>query len=161
VVPSTMLAVSGVIAIDVTAADVSTAAPVIVPKDAVIVAEPVIKGNAFATPPLVTFATAVFDEAHATIAVRFCTDPFRRVPVALNPIEVPLAIVGSAGDIAMDTRCETVAVVEAEIDPSVAVMVVSPGFAAAIKPLLSTVATPGSADCHTTDDVTFFVAPFP
>ncbi len=155
-----MLAVSGVTEMDSTSADVSTVVPVIVPKDAVIVAAPGSEGNAFAKPPLVTFATAVFEEVHVAKEVRFCTAPFRRVPVAVKPTPVPPAIVGSAGDSAMDTRGDEVMTVEEEIAPSLTVTVVEPAVEAAAKPLASTATIPGSADCHTTEDVMLFVAPF-
>jgi hypothetical protein len=160
VVPSTMVAVSGVMVMDVTAAEVSKVAPEMPLNDAVMVVEPLIAGSAFAWPLLVTFATAVFDELQVIKDVRSCADPFRRVPVAVNPIDVPLAIVGLSGDSAMDTRGETATAVEPKTEPSVTVMVVEPAFAAVIKPLPSTEATVVSVDCHVTDDVTFFVAPF-
>lgn len=159
VVPSEMVAVSGVMVRDVTAAEVSTVVPETPPNDAVIVVEPLTEGNAFAIPPLVTFATAAFDEVQVMKEVRSCTDPFRRVAVAVNPIAVPLAIVGSAGDRAMDTRGETATAVEPETEPSATEMVVEPAFAAVTRPLSSTFATAGSIDRHATVDVTFFVAP--
>ena len=158
-VPSAMVAVSGVTVMDVKAADVSTVVPEMLPNDAVMVVEPVVVDNALAKPLLVTFATAVFDEVQVIKEVRFCTVPSRRVPVAANPIAVPLAIVGSAGERAMDTRGDAVRTVEPETDPSVTRMVAEPGFSAVTSPLPSTDATFGSVDCHVTEDVRLFVAP--
>jgi hypothetical protein len=160
VVPSAMVAVSGVTVMDVTATDVSTAVPEMLPNDAVMVVVPLIEGNAFAIPALVTLATAGFEEVQVIEEVRFCTDPFRRVPVAVNPIAVPLAIVGPSGDRAMDTRGDTSTSVVPETAPCVTVIVVEPAFAAVTRPVPSTEATAGSVDRHATDDVTFFVAPF-
>jgi hypothetical protein len=145
---------------DVTAADVSNVVPEMLPNDAVMVVEPAVVDNALARPLLVTFATAVFDEVQVIKEVRFCTVPSRRVPVVVNPIAVPLAIVGSEGERAMDTRGDAVRTVEPEIDPSVTRMVVEPGLTAVTSPMPSTDATPWSVDCHATDDVKLLVAPF-
>jgi hypothetical protein len=158
-VPSAMPAVRGVTAMEVTAAEVSVVDPVMVPNDAVMTVLPVIEGSAFAWPLPVTVATAVFDDSHATKAVRFCAAPFSRLPVAINSTAVPLAMVGSPGERAMDTTGDDVTVVEAETDPTVAVMIAEPGFPAVTKPLSSTEAIDGSEDCHVADAVTLLVAP--
>jgi hypothetical protein len=75
-VPSAMLALAGVTAIDVTAADVSDVVPVIVSRDAVIITEPVVEDTVLAKPVLEMVAIAASDEFQVTNAVRSCVAPF-------------------------------------------------------------------------------------
>ena len=73
--PLAIEALDGLIDSDVRTAEVTVNAadPLIVPDDAVIVADP--GAIAEARPPLLTVATAVFDDAHVTEEVRFCVEP--------------------------------------------------------------------------------------
>ena len=59
---------------------------------------------------LLTVATAVVDDDHVAVAVMVCVELSAYVATAWNWIAVPLAIVGDAGVIAMDTTagCWTV-----------------------------------------------------
>jgi hypothetical protein len=92
-VPSAMLALAGVTAIDVTAADVSVAGPVTVPREAVMTVEPVVDDTVLARPVPEMTAIAVTDEVQVTKLVRSCAAPFWSVPTAANCCEVPAATV--------------------------------------------------------------------
>jgi hypothetical protein len=119
---------AGVTAIDASTAavTVNVAAPWMVPDVAVIVAVP------FATlvtnPPLLTLATAVADEVHAAVLVRFCVVPLLYVPVAVNCCVYPAATDAVSGVTAIEvnTGAVTVNVAEPVIVPDVAVIVVVP-----------------------------------
>jgi hypothetical protein len=93
VVPRTIVALDGVTAIEVTAADVSAVVPEIVPKVAVIVVNPVAEGDAEARPLLVMVATFVSDEFQVTKAVISCVAVFSNVPTAESWSAVPDAMV--------------------------------------------------------------------
>jgi hypothetical protein len=81
---------------------VSRVFPEIVPDVAVIVVEPA--ATPVANPPLLMVATPVFDEFHATDAVRSCVLLFEYVPVAINCCVLPVAIVGFTGVTAMEVK---------------------------------------------------------
>ena len=69
-----------------------------------------------------------FDDFHETPLKFVATLPSLKVPVAVNLIEVPLAIRGFVGDTEIETRCavETVRPVDPLTDPYAAVIVVLP-----------------------------------
>lgn len=75
-VPSAMLALAGVTAIEVTAADVSVVGPDIAPRDAVIVVVPVVAVPVLARPAAETVAMATLEEVQVTNEVRSCVAPF-------------------------------------------------------------------------------------
>ena len=121
--------------VGVTARDLSVAAvtvrgvePEIAPDVAEMVAEPADTAVTEPVEPavLLTVATAALDELHVTEAVRSCVVLSEKVPVATNCCTVPLATLELTGVIAMDTSVAavTVSVVDPEIFPFVAVMVV-------------------------------------
>ncbi len=130
VVPVGMLGLVGVTAMDTSVAGVTVNAsdPEMFPEVAVTVVEPA--AAAVAKPELLIGATAVLDELQTTVVVRSCVVLSENVPVAVNCLVVPLAILGFAGVTARDTSValETVSVVEPEVLPDVAVTVVLPAF---------------------------------
>jgi hypothetical protein len=71
-VPSAMLAVGGVTAIDATAADVSPVDPETVPREAVIIVEPTAEGTVLARPVPETAAIDVLDAVQVTNEVKSC-----------------------------------------------------------------------------------------
>ena len=83
VVPSTMLGLAGVTAIEVTTAavTVSVVVPLTLPAVAVMVDEPVASVEAS---PVVIVATARLDEVQVAELVRSCVEPSVKVPVAVN-----------------------------------------------------------------------------
>lgn len=78
-----------------------------------------------ASPAALIVATAVVAEAHVTWPVRFSVEWSEKVPVAVNCLGVPLAILGFAGVTAIDSRAGavTVRIVDPLLPASVAVMV--------------------------------------
>lgn len=102
VVPTAMLWLAGVTAIDASAAVVNTVEPKMLPEVAVMVVEPM--ARAVTRPESLMAATPVSDELHVTNAVRSWVEPFEKVPVALNCWVVPTAMLGLAGVTAMDTN---------------------------------------------------------
>jgi hypothetical protein len=81
--------------------------------------------------------------------------------VAVKGNSIPTAIVGFAGVTAIDTNAAglTVRVVDPLIDPSVAVIVVSPSPVLVANPVLLIVATPGFDELQLTDAVRNCVLP--
>jgi hypothetical protein len=79
-----MAALAGVTAIDtsVAAVTVNVVLPEIAPLVALIVVPPTL--SAEARPPLLMVAVVVLDDAHVTLAVRFCVVLSLYVPVAVN-----------------------------------------------------------------------------
>jgi hypothetical protein len=75
-VPSAMLALAGVTAIDVTAEDVSDVVPVTVSRSAVIIIEPVVEDTVLARPVTEMVTIAASDELQVTNEVRSCVAPF-------------------------------------------------------------------------------------
>ena len=69
--------------------------PLTVPNVAVIVAEP--RATLVASPRLLIVATVAWDELHRTEAVRSCVLVSLKVPVAVNCLLVPIAMVEFAG----------------------------------------------------------------
>src|SRR5262249_12498645 len=82
------------------AATVSPVLPLTEPSVAEIVVLPVV--TAVATPPELTVATLVFEEAHVTWLVRLWVLESEYVPVALNCCVAPTVSVGFAGVTAID-----------------------------------------------------------
>jgi len=85
-----------------------------------------------------TVATAVLSEAQVASRVIFCVVESLKVPVAPNDSFVPGAIVLPTGVTEMETRVafDTVSVIDALIEPTVAVIVVVPGDSPFASPLL-------------------------
>ncbi len=77
---------------------------------------------------MLTVATPVLEELQVAEAVRSCVVPFENVPTALNCSVVPVAMEGLTGVTAMDdsVAAVTVSVVDPEIPPDPAVIVVEP-----------------------------------
>jgi hypothetical protein len=117
--------------------------PLTEPSVAVIVVEPAVTLVAipFVGDELLIVATPVLDELQVTFVVRFCVLLFENVPVAVNCSVLPLLIVGFTGVTAIDDKVPafTVSIVEPEIEPLVAVIVVEPAPAAAATPLFGEV----------------------
>jgi len=96
---------------EATAAEVSVVVPVAVSNVAVMVGEPVVDVAAVARPLMLIAAIPVSEELHVTYEVRSCVAPFRSVPSAENWTDVPLAMVGSEGDKAIDWGGEVVSAI--------------------------------------------------
>lgn len=79
--------------------------------------------------------------------------PPEKLPVAVNCLVVATAMVGAAGVTAIDARIATVSVVEPDILPEVALMVVGPAATAVASPLVLMVAKPGADELQVTDEV--------
>ena len=161
VVPATIEAFVGVIAIDckVAAVTVSTVEPVIDDDVAVIVEVPT--PAPVASPAALIVATEVVPELHLTVPVRFCVVPSLNVPVAVNCCVAPLVIDGFAGVTAIDCNVAavTVSIVEPEIDDDVAVIVEVPTPAPVARPPALIVATDVVPELHATALVRFCVVP--
>ena len=145
-VPTTLLAVAGVTAIEdnVTAAvTVRVAVPWILPEVALMVEVPV--ALAVARPLLLAIvAVVVLDELQVTCVVMSRVVPSEYVPEAVNCWVAPTALLAVAGVTAIEFRvvAVTVRVAVPDIPPKAAVMVVVPAATAVAMPLLLIVATP-------------------
>jgi hypothetical protein len=167
VVPSTMLGLAGVIAMDTSVAGVTVNVvdPDLLPNVAVIVVEPAVTDVARPLEPdaLLMVATPAVNEFQVTDVVRFCVVLSEYVPVAVNCRVVPLTMPGLVGVIAMDTSVAelTVNVVDPVMPPDIAVIVVEPTAAGVASPLdpaaLLIVATPAVSEFQVTDVVRFCV----
>lgn len=149
VVPTAIVGSTGVTAIDVTASRVRAAEPEMAPNVAMIAAEPT--AVAVARPELSMVATPVL--LQVTNGVKSWDAPFDKVPVALNCWVVPTAMVGLAGVTAIELSAATVSVVDPEMLPEVAVIVVEPVVMAAASPVLLMFAMSGIDELHVTDEV--------
>ena len=136
--------------VGITAMDVSSVAvtikvvdPETLPDAAVIVVDPVATAAADPLEPvaLLIVATPVLDELHVAAPVRSCVVLSEKVPVAVNCLDVPLAMLGLVGVIAIDTSVAGVIVIVA-----VLAMVSSEALIVA-EPTLSPVATPALLTC--------------
>ena len=98
-------------------------------------------------------ATVALDELHKTEAVRSCVLVSLNVPIAVNCLLVPIAIVEFAGVTASETNVAavTVSVVLPLTDPEVAVIVVVPVPTAVASPDTPTADTVIADDDHVTD----------
>ena len=158
-VPSGAEEFAGVTAIETSAAavTVSVVDPLMPPRVAVIEDVPV--ASVEASPDALIVATVGVAEAQVTELVRFCVEVSVYVPVAVNCSATPLATDGLPGVTAMETRvgAVTVSVVELEMLPRVALMLVEPVASVEARPAVLIVATAGVADAHVTDPVMFWV----
>jgi len=167
VVLSAMLGFVGATWIETSVAGVtvSVVLPEIVPEAAVIVVEPAATAAASPLEPavLLTVATVVNEELQVTIAVMSWIVLSEKIPVAVNCLVVPSAMLGFVGSTSTDTSVAavTVSVVLPEIPPNVAVIVVDPAAAAAASPLepaeLLTVATVVDEEVQVTEAVIFWL----
>ena len=105
---------------------------------------------------LETVTAALFELAHDACEVRSWKVPSENVPVAVNSVVVPAAIVGSTGFTSIDVRTAfvTVTLVVVDTPPMSAVMVAPPTPAALTSPCdppaFETVATDGADVLHDT-----------
>lgn len=85
---------------------------------------------------MLTVATPDADELHSTVLVMFFELPLLNLPVAVNFCVPPAVTLAVAGVTAIDLRATEVTdrLVEAEIDPDVAVMVATPAPAVVARP---------------------------
>jgi len=127
----------------------------------VIVAEPAATAEASPLEPwaFVMVATAVSVELQVTVAVISWRELSERMPMAVNCMVVPFAMLGFVGDTSIDTSVAEVAVsvVFPETVPDVAVIVAEPAATAVARPLepamLLTAATLVFDVLQVTDDV--------
>ena len=135
VVPTGVVAVGGLIAIETSAAAVTVRSvePLTVPEVAVIVAVPI---PALCARPALIVATEFASVAQVTVEVKSCVLPSVKVPVAVNCWLVPRAMEGLAGETAMEVSAaaEIVNLVDPVIDPDVAVIVAEPSLFAVARP---------------------------
>jgi hypothetical protein len=86
-------------------------------KVALMLAEPVLKKEAVASPALLMVAIVVSDEFHATELVRFCEGPAVNIPVASNwRFEPMIMLVEPVVDIEIDTSTGGITVSVALLD---------------------------------------------
>jgi hypothetical protein len=162
-VPAAMLGFVGATWIDTSVAEVtvSVVLPEIVPDIALMTVEPVATAVASPLEPLVllTVATGIDEELQVTIAVMSWIVLSEKIPVAVNCLLVPSAMLGFVGSTSTDTSVAvvTVSVVLPEIPPNVAVIVVDPAATAVARPLepavLLTVATVVNEELQATEAV--------
>ena len=154
VVPSTIVAVGGLIAIDTSAAGFTTsvAVPLTVPELIPIVVVPV---PAVLTCPIVPavlliVATVATVELQCPLCVRSCVVPSVNVPVAVNGCVVPSGIVAVGGLIVIDASATavTVSTVDPLTVPDVALTVAVPVPTFCPSPLLLIVAVVGVSEDH-------------
>jgi len=165
-VPFAMLGLVGVIAMDTSVAELTVRVvdPEMLPDDAVIVVEPV--AAAVADPlepvalPIVT--TPVLDELQVADAVRSCVVLSENVPVAVNCLDVPFAILGLVGVIAIDTSVAGVIVIVAVLAmlSSEALIIAEPTFSPVTSPALLTCVVALSDELQFTDEVRSVVVLF-
>ncbi len=140
---------------------VSKVDPEILPDVAEIVVEPVATALASPSEPaaLLMVPAAMMDDSHVTMVDTSCVVLSENVPVAVNCCCVPVAILGLAGVTAraMSVAEVTVSVVDPEISPDDAVIVVSPAAMPDAVPLVPEVslivATALSDDVQIVDSV--------
>ena len=140
VVPLTIVPLSRSIVMYISVAELTVMAedPDTPANVAVIVVEPaaVEVANPLEPAALLIAATPVLDELQVADAVRSCVVLSEKVPVAVNCFVVPCAMLGLVGVIAMDKSVAgvTVKVVDPEMLPDAAVIVVDPAAAAEPSP---------------------------
>jgi hypothetical protein len=138
-----MLPFPGVIAIveRFAAFTVKGALPLTVPRVAEIFVLPMF--NPVASPLTVIEAMLVTDDLQVTTPVTSCTLLSEKVPVAVNCCAIPSGMLGFAGVTAIDvmTAEVTVRVVDPEIEPRVAEMVVLPAATAVASPWVGPLVT--------------------
>jgi hypothetical protein len=130
--------------------EADTAAIVVTPWEALL-----------AKPWLVIVATAVLEELHVAVFVRFCVLASVNVPVAMNCCVAPSGIEGFAGVTAIETSAGgvTVRVVDPLTEADSAAIVVTPWEALVAKPWLVIVATAVLEELHAALAVRFCVLP--
>jgi hypothetical protein len=162
VVPFATLGEAGVTAMDRSVAGVTvriTPGDVTVPRLAVIDVVPA--ATAVTTPfdpvTLLIVAVAGTEDVQVTLGVRFWVELSLYVPVAANCCVVPLAILGTVGVTAIETKAAgvTVSWVEPEMLPSVAVTMVDPTVSPVATPVAATDATVGVEVLQATAAVRF------
>ncbi|HXO06277.1 MAG TPA: hypothetical protein VN884_11680 [Candidatus Sulfotelmatobacter sp.] len=150
---------AGVTAIDtsVGAVTVSVVEPLMAPEVALIVLVPA--ATPVANPPAVIVATAVVDELHVAVLVKFCVELSEKVPVAVNCSVALFAMEGFAGVTAIDTSvgAVTVSVVEPLMAPEVALIVLVPVATPVANPPVVIVATVVVEELHVAVLVKFCV----
>lgn len=151
VVPTAMVGLTGVTTIVATVSTAKVAEPVLPANAAVIGVEPM--PTAVASPEPLMVAIPVSDELHVANVVKSWDAPFDKLPVAINCCVVSTAIVGLAGVTAIELSAATVNVVDPEMLPEVAVMVVEPKATPVASPVLLMVATFISDELHVADVV--------
>ena len=161
--PTAIVAVPGVIVMDMRVAAVTVSVVVFVtdPSAAVIVVEPTVIAVASPLEPavLLIVATALFDEVHTTDAVMSWVVPSLNVPVAVNCSVVPIAIWAATGDMLIDVSVAgvTVRVDNPNTPSNHAVMIVVPDATGMANPLepaaLLIVATPVFDEVQVTSGV--------
>ena len=154
---------SGVTAIETSVADVtvSLAEPETFPDVAVMIVLPAATDATIPLEPaaLLIVATDVARELHVTDPVRSCVELSVNVPIAVNCSAVPGAMLGDVDVTAIDTSAAavTVRLVDPEILPKVAIMVVLPAATGVTNPfepaVLLIVATDGADELQVTYDV--------
>ncbi len=155
-----MLGMAGVMSMACRAAGVTVrvVAPVIPDNVALMVVEPVAADVARPSPDPMN-AMAGSDELHATCSVRSWTVLSVKIPVAVNCLFVPSAMLGLVGVTWIDTSVAvvTMRVVPPETVPDVALIVVEPAATDAAKPLepasLPTEATEGAEEVQVANEV--------
>jgi hypothetical protein len=135
--PTPILGVVGDTEIDTSVAGVTvrvTAGETTAPKVAVTLVVPVFRAVARPLKPaaLLIVATLTFAELHTTVVVMFRVELSEYVPVAVNCVVSPLAILGAVGVAAIDCNvaAATVRVVVPDTPAWLAVMVVVPALTA-------------------------------
>jgi hypothetical protein len=169
VVPLTMLEVAGVTAMDTRVAEVTVSAvvPTTLPDVAVIVDEPAATDVANPLEPaaLLMAAIDVADDFQVTDVVRFCVVLSEYVPVAVNCLDVPSAMLVLIGETTIEISVAGVTVIVAlpETLPDVAEIVVEPGATEVAKPFdpaaLLMAAIDAADDFQVTPEVRFCVEP--
>ena len=161
VVPSVMLGLAGVTAIDcrIAGPTVSNAWPVTPSKVALMEEVPAV--NPAATPVAEMVATAGVADAQVTWFVRSSVELSEKVPVAVNDPIPPLATLGLAGVTMIDCRTAGLTVNNARpvTPPSVAEIVDAPAANGAATPAALMVATDVFADAQITWPVRSSVEP--
>ena len=123
----------------------------------------VVPGESVAARPFVegafdTDATEAFEDAQVRVPVRSCVEAFVYVPMAVNCVDKPSGVEGTAGVTAIETRraAVTVSVVEPEVPlaGSVALITVDPTVSAVVSPAepaaFEMLAVGGTEDCQLT-----------
>jgi hypothetical protein len=154
-----MLGLTGVTAMDCNVAAVTVSTVLPVTPFSVAEMEEVPTPAPVARPAAVIVATDGVAEAHVTLLVTFCVLLSLKVPVAVNCCVAPLVMLGLAGVTAMDcsVAAVTVATVEPEIAPDVALTVEVPTATEVANPAALMVSTDGVAEAQVTLAVRFCV----
>ena len=165
VAPRAIVGVSGVIAIETSAAGVTTSGAVALIDSQLtpIVVVPALSALASPAAPAVSVmvAAAAVDELQCPVCVRFWVVPSVKVPVAVNCWVVPKATVAVGGVIAIETSAadDTVSTVELLTVPEAALMVAVPMPTLCASPALVMVTVDGVPDDHVAVLVKFCVLP--